>query len=61
VDGNHFSEPESSGLYGLAPNIQYAFEGLDKAAAEAREVIRNRFKLGRVSGAAVRIGDPGKV
>jgi hypothetical protein len=31
------------GLFAIAPNVQYAFEELDKAVAEARELIKKRF------------------
>jgi hypothetical protein len=32
IDGYYFTETEYAMLYGLAPNIQNAFEELDKAA-----------------------------
>lgn len=43
IDGNFFSEAEYSALYGLGPNIQNAFEELDKALGEAREAIKTRL------------------
>ena len=43
IDGKYFSEADYSALYGLAPKIQYAFEELDKAVAEARDMIRERI------------------
>jgi len=49
IDGNYFGERDYSMLFSLAPNIQYAFERLDEAVAEARAgssrnvLIRRRF------------------
>ena len=41
IDGNYFSEADYAMLYGLAPNIQYAFEELNKAVAEGRKPSEN--------------------
>ncbi|MCU1248522.1 MAG: hypothetical protein JWQ49_1551 [Edaphobacter sp.] len=44
MDGNYFSATDYTMLYQLAPNIQNAFEELDKALGEAREQIRDRLE-----------------
>jgi len=44
IDGGFFTEAEYAMLYQLGPNIQNAFEELDKAVAEARDAIRDRLK-----------------
>jgi hypothetical protein len=43
MDGDYFSEAEYSAFFGIAPSIQNAFEELDKAVAEAREMIKERL------------------
>jgi hypothetical protein len=42
-DGEYFSELDYQYLYGIAPNIQSAFEALNKAVMEAREDIKARI------------------
>lgn len=49
MDGNYFREPDYAMLYGLGPNIQNAFEELDKAVAEARDAIKARIKKAEVN------------
>ena len=44
IDGDYLSEAEYATLYRLAPNIQNAFEELDKAVAEAREEIKEHIR-----------------
>jgi hypothetical protein len=44
IDGGYFSEGEYAMLYRLAPKIQNAFEELDKAVGEARDVIKQRME-----------------
>jgi hypothetical protein len=44
MDGNYFSSADYSALYGLAPNIQNAFDLLDKRLMDARDLIRSRLK-----------------
>jgi hypothetical protein len=44
IDGNFFGEADYAMLYQLGPNIQNAFEELDKAVAEARQTITKRFE-----------------
>jgi hypothetical protein len=51
IDGGYFNEADYSMLYGLGPNIQNAFEQLDKAVAEARDLIKARMeKAGEIKG-----------
>jgi hypothetical protein len=40
----YFSEADYAMIYRLAPNVQNAFEELDKSVAEARKVIRERLQ-----------------
>jgi len=44
IDGNYLGEADYGALYGLAPNIQNAFEELDKAVSDARDIIKSRMK-----------------
>jgi hypothetical protein len=44
IEGNFFSEAEYAALYQLAPNIQNAFEELDKALGNARDAIKDRLE-----------------
>jgi len=41
--GEYFSEADYAFMYGIAPNIQSAFEALDKAVMEARDDIKRRI------------------
>jgi len=47
VNGNYFSEADYAALYRLAAKLQYAFEELDKAVAEARAAIKDRIEKER--------------
>jgi hypothetical protein len=44
IDGGYFNERDYGMRYRLAPNIQYAFEELDKAVAEAGKLIKDRIE-----------------
>jgi hypothetical protein len=46
-DGEWFSEADYQYLYGIAPNIQSAFEALSKAIVEARKGIKVKPEKGR--------------
>lgn len=43
-DGEYFTEADCRYLYSIAPNLQGAFEALNKAMVEAREEIKNKIK-----------------
>ena len=43
-DGEYFTEVDYQYLYRMAPNIQSAFEALNKAVVEARKEIKERIK-----------------
>ena len=42
--GEFFGEADCRYLYSIAPNLQGAFEALNKAMVEAREEIKNKIK-----------------
>jgi hypothetical protein len=44
IDGQYFSEADYAMLYRFGPNIQSAFEDLDKAVAEVRKIIKERIE-----------------
>jgi hypothetical protein len=44
IDGTYFTERDYSAIYPFAPNIQHAFDELDKALAEARDQIKARIE-----------------
>jgi hypothetical protein len=44
IDGAYFSEADYHAIYPFAPNIQNAFEVLDKALSDAREEIKTRLE-----------------
>jgi hypothetical protein len=44
IDGKYLDEADYRAIYAFAPNIQHAFEELNKAIAEAREDIKERIK-----------------
>jgi hypothetical protein len=44
IDGNYFSEADYGAVYGLASNLQAAFEALDTAFAEAVKELRARME-----------------
>jgi hypothetical protein len=43
INGNYLSEADYAALYGLAPNIQYAFEIVDEAFSTARKTLREKL------------------
>jgi hypothetical protein len=43
INGEYFSEADYGALYRLAPNIQHAFETVDKAVADAREELKRKI------------------
>ena len=43
-DGKYLSEKEYSILYGIAPNIQHAFEQVDEVIPKARKELSERLK-----------------
>ncbi len=46
MDGTYFKEADYRTIYAFAPNIQNAFDVLDKALADARDVIKARIEKG---------------
>ena len=50
IDGNFFNEHEYVMLFRLGPNIQNAFEELDKTVVEARREIKERIKKAMTAG-----------
>jgi hypothetical protein len=43
MDGAYFSEADYRAIYPFAPNIQNAFDVLDKALSNARDEIKSRL------------------
>jgi hypothetical protein len=44
IDGIYLNEKEYSILYGIAPNIQYAFEQVDEVIREARSELKKKLE-----------------